>query len=401
MSIDVLPHQAEFLKSNFRHTGLIGGFGCGKSHAGTWKTITKKLAMPNIDVAYYLPTYPLIKDIAYGKFTEALEQINIKYQLNKTDKEIITDYGRIIFRSMDNPDLIVGYEVGYSLVDEADILPKEKMIAVMKKIMARNRAVYLGNNNATDFVSTPEGFRFLYEFFVTKSSKDKNLIKAKTKSNPFLPDDYIKSLEDEYTPSELEAYLNGEFVNLTAGTVYNEYNRDSNHTDREVKQGETIHVGVDFNIGKMAGIIVVIDNGSPRAVDEVVNAYDTKDLSQKLVDKYKGYRIIAYPDASGRNRKTSASKTDIEILKSFGIIVKALPFNPPVKDRVNTMNKMFFSRKLMVNKFNCPKLTDCLEQLPYKNGEPDKTLDLDHPTDALGYMIWYHYGRNKFKAKIT
>jgi len=37
-------------------------------------------------------------------------------------------------------------------------------------------------------------------------------------------------------------------------------------------------------------------------------------------------------------------------------------------------------------------LTECLEQQVFdKNGLPDKESGLDHPLDALGYMVYWHY----------
>ena len=393
--IKLLSHQAEFIDSQARHTGLVGGFRSGKSHAGVWKTITKKIALVGVDCAYYLPTYPLIKDIAFPKFAQALTEMGMKFTINKTDKDIITPYGRIILRSMDNPDLIVGYEVGYSLVDEADVLQKSKMNDVMVKILARNSVKTVGNNNATDFVSTPEGFRFLHDFFVSKDSDSKLLIKASTRDNPFISDSYIESLEETYTPELLRAYLEGEFVNLTSGTVYNHYDRLKNHSDRTIKEGDILHIGMDFNVGKMASVIHVIEDDKVIAVDEIVNAYKTEDMIELIKARYQSYRVFVYPDASGKQDRTSASTTDIDQLKQSGFGVRALKSNPNVKDRINTMNKKFQNLSYLVNRNNCPTYTDCLEQLPYKNGAPDKTLDLDHPTDAGGYMIWHQYGKKK------
>ncbi len=186
MRIELLKHQAKFYFSNARHTGLVAGFGAGKSHGGVYKLIKKKLEYKGVDVAYYLPTYPLIRDIAFPKIAEALNTLNIPYKLNRSDKEFITEYGRIILRSMDNPDLIVGYEVGYSIIDEADVLPKNKMQDVFIKVVARNRKpLPNGEINSLDFVSTPEGFKFLYDFFVVNKSKNKVLIKGRTYDNPF------------------------------------------------------------------------------------------------------------------------------------------------------------------------------------------------------------------------
>jgi hypothetical protein len=61
-------------------------------------------------------------------------------------------------RSIDSPEYIIGYEVGYSLIDEADIPPKDKMRQVLVNVVARNRKkLPNGEHNSLDFVSTPEG----------------------------------------------------------------------------------------------------------------------------------------------------------------------------------------------------------------------------------------------------
>jgi hypothetical protein len=54
---------------------------------------------------------------------------------------------------MSDPERIIGYEVGYSLIDETDILSKDKMSDVFMKIIGRNRSV-LGHINQTDVVGT-------------------------------------------------------------------------------------------------------------------------------------------------------------------------------------------------------------------------------------------------------
>ena len=72
LELDVLKHQREFIESRELHTALCGGYGSGKSEGGVYKAIIKKLEYPNVNVAYYLPTYPLIEDVAFPKFESAL-----------------------------------------------------------------------------------------------------------------------------------------------------------------------------------------------------------------------------------------------------------------------------------------------------------------------------------------
>lgn len=409
--MQLLEHQAEFIQSESIHTGIVGGFRSGKSEAGVIKTVLKKLKYPGVDVAYYLPTYGLIKDIAYPKFEKFLTARGVQYVLNKSDHEFITSFGRIILRSMDNPDTIIGYEVGYSLIDEADVLPTKHMDEVFIKVVAR-LSVPLpdGKPNCLDFVSTPEGFKFLYEFFVKKPHANKTLIRAKTRNNPFISESYISTLEMSYTEQQLEAYLNGEFVNLTSGSVYHKFNRVSNHSDRVIEKKDVLHIGMDFNITKMSAVVHVVDKVPAgtimTAVDEVLDAYDTDEMTEIIKTRYQGHQIVVYPDASGQSRKTSSSTTDHLILKKAKFKLVVDDSNPPVKDRVTVMNIAFKNNKgvtsYFVNTNTCPTYTESLEQLIYKNGVPDKSSGHDHVTEAAGYCAWHQFQIKKVKSfRIT
>ena len=395
-NLTLLPAQLEFVLSEKRHTGFVAGYGSGKTEGGVTKTIVQKLKHPYANVAYYLPSYPLIKDIAIPRFESILDKIKLQYQTNQTDKVISVynggfNFGKIILRSMDNPKYIVGYEVGYSLIDECDILPMPKMKEVFRMILARNRAKLKKDINKVDMVGTPEGFKFFYNFFEKNKSDNKVLIKASTYDNPYLPDGYIDSLLDEYPAHLLEAYLNGEFVNMNTGAVFNDFDKEKHHTDRVIQKSDVLHVGIDFNITKMSAVIHVIDGNKLYAVDEITNAYDTNQLGDIIKEKYKGHRIAVYPDASGNSRKTSASVTDVQILKSKGFVVRVKSKNPFVKDRINETNRRFRDLTYFVNTNKCISYTESLEQLAYdKNGQPDKSSGLDHIIDAGTYCVWWH-----------
>jgi len=392
VEVDILKHQLAFVESTATHTGLIGGYGSGKSFAGVLKTTLMKLKYPAIPVAYYLPTYGLIEDVAIPKFAELLTNMNTPYVLNQSKHFFNTKYGKIILRSMSNPERIVGYEVGYSLIDETDILSKDAMTDVFVKIIARNRCqLPNGDKNKTDVVGTPEGFKWAYEFFVTKKKANRKMIKAKTLDNPFIPEEYIETLSDIYTPQQLEAYLNGEFVNLTSGNVYHHFDRVENNSIREIQPNDVLHIGMDFNITKMNAVVHVMDGLIKTAVAEIVNAYDTFEMVSLIKSKYPNHSIVIYPDASGDNRKSSG-KSDIVVLREAGFTIRKQSKNPFVKDRVNAVNAAFKNAKgdrvYFINTNNCPVYTEATERQTYKNGEPDKTTGFDHITEAGGYFIY-------------
>ena len=387
----ILAPQAEFLNSTHRHTGLIGGYGSGKTFVGVTKSIIKHRQYKT-NVAYYLPTYPLIRDIAFPKFEEILNKQGIAYDLNKSDKTFTTQYGNIVLRSMDNPDLIVGYEVGYSLIDEADVLSINKMKDVFVKVIGRNRSTLPNDEpNQLDFVSTPEGYKFLHDFFVTKASENKLLIKVSTLSNPFVSESYIDSLLESYTAQQIQAYIDGEFVNMTSGNVYHMFDRKRNHSDREIKPKETLHIGMDFNITNMSAVIHVTDSKIITAVEEITKGYDTPDMIQNIKERFTGHKIVIYPDASGDARNT-AGESDIKLLRKAGFTIRTRSKNPSVRDRITTVNTSFLNAKgestYYVNTNNCIDYTNALEKMPYKNGRPDKESGFDHITDAGGYALY-------------
>ena len=100
-----------------------------------------------------------------------------------------------------------------------------------------------------------------------------------------------------------------------------------------------------------------------------------------------------YPDASGGNRSTNATRTDIQILQdSYRFSNQAPSANPPVRDRVLSVQAMLENGKGETRikiSAKCKRLIECLELQSYNDKqEPDKDAGYDHMNDALGYIIW-------------
>ena len=394
LSIPTLKHQREFINSTHTHTALIGGFGSGKSHVGVAKTIIKKLQYPNTNVAYYLPTYGLINDVAFPKFIQQLQLYGIEFTVNRSENIIKIGKSNIILRNMSDPERIIGYEVGYSLIDETDALSKDKMSDVFMKIIGRNRSkLPNGHINQTDVVGTPEGFKWLHEFFVKNSTESKAIIKAKTYDNPFLPAGYILTLRETYTEAQVNAYLNGEFVNINSDSVYKSYNRKAHRTDVIPMLNEMLYVGLDFNITNMNAVVHVKRNAKLYAVGEIHACYNTQSLCDALKENYPNHEIIINPDASG-NARTTSGASDFSILKQNGLTIDAPKKNPNVNERVNSVNLAFQNDNYYINDKLCPNYAEALENQSYKNGVPDKSSGFDHITEAGGYCVFKNlYGK--------
>lgn len=395
--MSLTPAQRAFATSREPFPAFVGGFGSGKTAAAIARAMALKSHFRQCDIAYYLPTYPLVEDIAYRRFPELCERKGWAYRLNKASAYIeFPNAGRIVFRTMENPARIVGYEVAHSICDELDTLPIEKARDVWNKVIARNRQK-CSMPNTVGVATTPEGFRFVYERWVKNRADGYVLFRAKTMENAAnLPAGYIDNLRNSYPSNLLQAYLDGEFVNLTAGSVYPEFDRALNASTETLRDGDAVHIGCDFNVGKMSAVVHVLRGDDPHAVEEITDVFDTPAMSRIIKDRYAGRTVMIYPDASGNSRRSNnASESDIAILKQAGFRVCVNTTNPAVKDRVLSMNRMLHhegTRRYRVNVERCPQLVESLEKQAYdKNGEPDKSSGLDHILDAAGYFIAYRY----------
>ena len=104
------------------------------------RALKLKFAYPKQNIAYYLPTYDLVDMIGYPRFSEILTNARIGFKINER-KHVLTvkDKGSVVFRTLDKPARIVGYEVADSIVDELDTLKKADAEYAWRQIIARNR----------------------------------------------------------------------------------------------------------------------------------------------------------------------------------------------------------------------------------------------------------------------
>lgn len=409
LKIRATKPQADFLTLDKRYRLFCAGYGAGKSEALVAAAMIDACQSSDALVACYAPTYDLVRLITAQRLQAKLSDHGIAHRYNKQDNAIYTSgasWGDFILRTLDNPERIVGYESYTAHVDELDTLKTEHAKEAWNKVIARNRQKPKGISNPFNQASaytTPEGFRFAHWRWVQNSTEEHGIVKAASYTNPYLPDGYLDSLRESYPAALAEAYIEGNFVNLTSGTVYSSFDRGRCNSTETVVSGERLYVGMDFNVGKMAAVVYVRRGEEMHAVAEIVDGYDTPAVIETLQQRYEGHTICVYPDASGTSRKTvNASRSDIALLQQAGFQVRAPRRNPAVKDRILSANRAFEQGLVRVNSKGCPEFTRCLEQQAYdKNGEPDKTSGHDHMNDAGTYPISYEMPVSKPVSDVS
>jgi PBSX family phage terminase large subunit len=399
---DLHPGQLAFVDDQVTSIlGVSAGYGAGKTRALCAKAVHLAMANQGFIGVVMEPTGPLIRDIWQSDFDDFLEMYDIPYTFRASPLpeyilHLPSGDTKILCRSFENWTRIIGINGAWILADEIDTVNPAIANKAFPKILGRLRS---GNVRQFAAASTPEGFRWMWQTFASEDGKgreDRRLIRMRTQDNPYLPPDFIERMQANYDPQLLKAYLDGEFVNLTTGQVYDRFDR-AKHVSVHCPDisREPLRIGVDFNVGNMSAVIAVRVGKSLYVVDEISGAHDTDALAQKIKTHYPDHKIYVYPDASGGNRSTNATQTDIAILESYGMSNQSPKANPPVRDRVAAVQALLENGKGEVRlkiAASCVKIIECLELQSYtEKGDPDKDAGYDHMNDALGYLIWREF----------
>ena len=399
---DLHPGQLAFVDDQVTSIlGVSAGYGAGKTRALCAKAVHLAMANQGFIGVVMEPTGPLIRDIWQSDFDDFLESYGIPYTFRASPLPEYTLHlpggdTKILCRSFENWKRIIGINGAWILADEIDTVDPNVANKAFPKILGRLRS---GNVRQFAAASTPEGFRWMWQTFASedgKGRKDRRLIRMRTQDNPYLPPDFIERMQANYDPQLLKAYLDGEFVNLTTGQVYDRFDRDKHVSVHcpDISR-EPLRIGVDFNVGNMSAVIAIRVGKSLYVVDEISGAHDTDALAQKIKADYPDHRIYVYPDASGGNHSTNATQTDIAILESYGMSNQSPKSNPFVRDRVAAVQALLENGKGEIRfkiAASCVKTIECLELQSYtEKGDPDKNAGYDHMNDALGYLIWREF----------
>ena len=388
---NLLSHQLDYAMSKGRFTGLIAGYGSGKTFAEIARYINMaSIRQGNCKMFIGAPTYRLLKDNNIPKFIAEFDNLGIKYNYLKSDQiiEVLTPQvkGEIMFRTMDNPEKIVAYDVTDAQLDEFDTLPLEKQRAVYEKIIARMR----GCSDATlGITTTPEGYKYTHKLF--EDDKIGKLIVAKTGDNTYLSKEYEAMLRDQYDTQRQAQYIDGKFVDLNNDKAYYSFNRILHTYEKDRPLPKQIYIGIDFNVNPMTATISEYDGNILWTFDEfwIENA-GTQEMCNVIKARYpfeQFSEVYCYPDMTGDSRHTSATTTDIKILVKEGFKIIGT-HNLKQTERVKIVNNTLDKQKAAIHT-RCKHLITDLVQVGWTdNNLLDKSNPkLTHTSDGYGYVI--------------
>ena len=382
--------QKEIIEHPARFKVVVAGRRAGKSYASI-ASLAKHARYPKKKCMYVAPSYRMAKQIVWEDLKDQLREKNWIKKINESELSVTLVNGSTIFlRSADNPDSIRGIGLDYVVIDEAADISEEAWRAVIRPTLSDRQG------NAM-IISSPKGRNWLYDVYNdAKHLEDWNSWQFTTAQGGIVNDQEIadarRDLDDRTYRQEYEA----QFVDYS-GLIY--YAFGEHCIQEEIIPEDNripIHIGIDFNVDPGCAVIGIQTALGMHIFDELeMFGTDTQSMVQEIYRRYPGRRYIAYPDASGAQRRSSAGGiTDHIILKNAGMNLKVGSVNPAVKDRIASVNSVCKegNQRLTISP-KCVKLINALRKHVYQEGtrQPEKRSGLDHFCDALGYLINHVY----------
>lgn len=413
-----------FVNQACRYATVCCSRGWGKSYKAAVAGITAvfelmelKEKVPNKNVYIIAPTHDQVTDIYYPLINYDL---GMQYYATKSSR----DLGR--FKFPNNVELrLLSYESvermrgkgAYFVVwDEVSscvrgLDPKEAWESVIQPCittrwskMAAQRWGARSPGRAL-IISTPKGYNYFHDLYNMREMDDEWMsYHYDYTQSPLLDPAEIEKLRDTMDPIKFASEYKADFKD-SGNSVFYCFDRKT-HVDKDLpyfhkgdgsedSRPEDIHVNIDFNVGLQCSSAFAVRGGQIHILDEFKGHPDTEQLAIAIKTKYPEHKIYAYPDPSGKSRKTSApvGRTDFSILQSNGIQCLARSAAPGIVDSVAAVNKMLMTASGKVSMYvhpRCKGVIESLERTTWVDGRPDsaaidKSAGVEHFSDGLRY----------------
>lgn len=214
----LLPAQRDFVSLPNRFKLFLGGIGSGKSHVGALMALSRM--RPGERGLVICPSYRLMSSVSQALLLDFLNAEDCSYTFKKSEESLLFNNCLTFFRSAERVDLLRGLSASWLWCDE--------MVSEELWKVAMGRLRY-GENQQAWLTTTPAGFNWVYDLW-TSDNPEYGMVQSSSRQNTYLPEDYLKSLEMNYSGSFADQELEGKFTS-PSGLVYSEFSRAVHYVD--------------------------------------------------------------------------------------------------------------------------------------------------------------------------
>lgn len=425
MLYKLLKAQREFLEIPHDYSLDVavyqGGYGSGKTFAGSLLGILLALKFPGIRGLVGAQTYTLVRDTTLQTYFEHLDNFGFTegkdYDWSSSLQKLTFKNGsEILFRHFDEPNKLKSLNLGFVEIEEMSDIPFDTFKMLLGRMRQKVKKSWKDFTYRIFGHTNPETCRgWVYKTFKENKSPNYRLISAPTTQNIYLPKGFCDELKKVYDEQYYNIFVlaqNGEYNN---GLVIKDFS-DENIKEITYQPEMDLHISCDFNVDPMCWVFAHKTDDKVFYFDEI--AMENTTTAKACDEFYRRYpnhkgKIIVNGDASGDNRSCTSEYTNYVIINKkllqfgYDVEIQIKAFNPPIKNRIMAFNSKVRSANgevcLFVDK-KCEKLLYNIYNLKYKEGsskidiptyqqiKQSKELKfLSHPMDAASYLVDFYW----------
>lgn len=380
--------QRRVAESPTRYKLLCCGRRFGKTYLSVAQLLIWAMRKPGGLFWYVTSTYRAAKRIAWAALRVLAPFVAVE-RVNHSELTLVLVNGASIsLLGADNPDALRGVSLSGCVIDEAAYVEPRAWTEVIRPALS-------DQEGPCWHITTPRGFNHFHDLWErTMDDPDWSRFSYTTLEGGHVSEAEVQAARRDLDERTFKQEYLASFETV-AGRVYYDFD-ESNIDDTVVDLGGHVLVGIDFNVGVMAGVLCSLAGRQLHQFDEIAMPNsNTDEVCQYLAERFKGRRVLVYPDPTGSARKTSsAGLTDHGIIRRWGF--SCITPNSPwsVKDKINATNGMVCNASGERNYFvhpKCKKTIRALRSVTFKEGSEDfvidKTPNIEHWTDGLGYLV--------------
>ena len=318
----------------------------------------------------------------------------------------------IVVNGAFQPDSLRGVGLDLLILDEFASMKPEAWTEVFRPALAdrQGRALFIG---------TPKGRNHFYEHFDYAANDPAwQAFQFTTADGALVSNAELLSAARELDPDSYRQEFAAEFISTGRHRVYYTFDpaihvrpvsfepRSSSRLVSRFQRQSYVHAP-HSEIGRTVYVLdeIVLRDGHTEAACQAFFQRVEPFFKQVRYDHWP-LEVDVYGDASGYQKRTSAAETDWVIIRqffgqlkgTFRFSLRSTTANPPVRDRVNCVNRMLRTQSDDARLFidpRCRELIKDLEQVAWQTDATGAaTSDIDksdrlrtHTSDALGYYI--------------
>jgi len=426
MKYELLKSQKKFLEVPHGYDMDVcvyqGGFGSGKTWAGSLLGVLLALKFPGIMGLVGAQTYSLVRDTTLSTYFEHLENFGMRdgkdYFFNKSAQKLEFKNGSVIlFRHFDEPNKLKSLNLGFVEMEEMSDIPYDTFKMLLGRMRQHISPAWKDFKYRVFGHTNPETRKgWIYRTFVASKRQNFRLIQAPSTENIHLPKAFLENMKNLYDENYYKMNVLGRFDDSTNNLAVKNF--DLNNLRKLCYRSDLpLHISCDFNVDPMCWILAYKDAERAYFFDEIIlENTTTVQTCEEFARRYGGHRarIIINGDASGDNRSCTSEYTNYLLMKrcfsNLGfrqVDIEIRGFNPPIKNRISAFNCLIKSqngaRRLFIDP-KCEKLLYNIENLKYREGSSildlpgyqkirsqPETKFLGHPFDAASYLVEYYF----------